>query len=106
MKKLNFQVIRHPSLTSDLQEIIGYYNERKAYLGNEFYYLAVKQLKTLEQDALLYQIRYEDIRCLQVPRFPFMIHYSIDFEQNKVYVHGIINTSRDSNEHWKKKTFE
>lgn len=54
MKKLNFRVIRHPSLTTDLQEIIDYYNERKAYLGNEFYYLAVKQLKTLEQDALLY----------------------------------------------------
>ncbi|MBI2258964.1 MAG: hypothetical protein HYU67_08705 [Flavobacteriia bacterium] len=89
MKKIHFEVIRHPLLSIDLQEAIDYYNDKKAYLGNEFYHIAVKQLKALKKDALLYQIRYEDVRCLQIRRFPFMIHYTVDSEQNKVYAHGI-----------------
>ena len=50
-------MIRHPLLSLDLQQAIDYYNEKKEYLGNEFYQLALIQLKTLQKDGLLYQIR-------------------------------------------------
>lgn len=105
MKELNFDVVRHPLLSIDLQEAIDYYNDKKTFLGNEFYELALSQLKTLSKDALLYQIRYEDVRCLQIPRFPFMIHYSIEFELNTIYVHGVINTHKDPKLNWKKRNF-
>ena len=105
MKKLHFEVFRHPLLTIDLQEPIDYYNDKRSFLGNEFYHLVVKKIKTLKKDALLYQIRYEDVRCLQVPRFPFMIHYTVDFEKSRVYVHGVVNTRKDPDENWKKRTF-
>ena len=105
MKKSHFEVIHHPLLSLDLQQAIDYYNDKKDYLGNEFYQLALIQLKTLQIDALLYQIRYDDVRCLQIPRFPFMIHYSVDVEQNKIYAHAVINTSKDPDVNWKKRAF-
>ncbi len=91
-------MIRHPLLSLDLQKAIDYYNEQKDYLGNEFYFLALKQLKSLKKDALLYQIRYEDVRCTQIAKFPFMIHYTLDLEENIVFAHAIVNTSKDPNE--------
>jgi hypothetical protein len=105
MKKQHFEVIRHPLLSLDLQQTIDYYNDKKDYLGNEFFHLAVKQLKSLKKDALLYQIRYEDVRCIQIHRFPFMIHYTLDLEQNKVFAHAVVNTNKDPNQNWKKRTF-
>ncbi len=36
MKKHNFKVIKHDDLIIDLQEIIDYYNSKKAKLGNKF----------------------------------------------------------------------
>jgi hypothetical protein len=105
MKKHYFDVIRHPQITKDLQIAIDFYNNKIDYLGNEFYALAIIKLKSLKKDALLYQIRYEDVRCLQIPRFPFMIHYSIDNKENKVFVHAIVNTSKAPKVNWKKRIF-
>lgn len=105
MKKTTFEVIRHPETTKDIQTAIDFYNKKVNYLGNEFYAIVLSKLKSLKNDALLYQMRYEDVRCLPIPRFPFMIHYTTDTSNQKVFVHAIINTKKSPQKHWKKRSF-
>lgn len=85
----------------DIQKGVDYYNSEKSGLGNDFY----DEVDALIYDIAkspLYQIRYKDIRCLPLKRFPFMIHFSVDEKIKVVKVHAIVNTSRNPIEHWAK----
>jgi hypothetical protein len=93
--KRNFSVVKHNDLNSDLQSIIDYYNEQKPKLGNDFFFSALKQMKQLKNDCYLYEIKYQKIRCVQVPGFPYLIHYTINEEINLVYILAIIGMKQN-----------
>jgi hypothetical protein len=103
MKKRNFSVIKHDEVNNDLQEIVDYYNEQKHKLGNEFYSVALKQMKRLKNDFLLYEVKYENVRCVSVIGFPYMIHYTVNEENKTVLINAIIGMSQDPNTNWGKR---
>ena len=61
----------------DIQKGVDYYNSEKSGLGDDFYDEVDALLNIITKNPL-YQIRYKDIRCLPMKRFPFMIHFSVD----------------------------
>ncbi len=97
MKKHNFSVIKHAEVNNDLQTIIDYYNEQKYKLGNEFYACALKQMKCLKNDFLLYEIKYQNVRCVSIERFPYLIHYTVNENEKVVYINAVIGMSQDPN---------
>jgi hypothetical protein len=105
MRRRKFEVIVHPKVFIDLQLTIDFYNKERDFLGNEFYIIALDRLKSLKNDALLYQVRYEDVRCLKIARFPFLIHFSVDAEFKKVLVHAVISTHKNPIKNWIKRAF-
>jgi hypothetical protein len=44
---------------------------------------------------LAYAIRYADVRCMLVKKFPFMVHFTIDENQKLVEVFAVHHTSRN-----------
>jgi hypothetical protein len=100
MKKRNFSVVKYEEVNNDLQTIIDYYNEQKYKLGNEFYSCALKQMKRLKNDFLLYEIKYQNVRCVSIDRFPYLIHYTVNENEKVVYIIAIIGMSQDPDTHW------
>ncbi|MES2587798.1 MAG: type II toxin-antitoxin system RelE/ParE family toxin [Bacteroidota bacterium] len=95
MKKHNFKIELSDSFADDVKEAIQYYNEKQKDLGIRFYDNLKAKLKSLKKDAFLYQIKYDNFRCLKVAKFPYLIHYELNEKNNTVFVHAVICTYKD-----------
>jgi hypothetical protein len=68
-----------------------------------FQKIAVKQINSLNKDPQVYAIRYKEIRCVLIKKFPYMAHFYINDENNTVEVLAVIST--DCNPKiWQEKT--
>lgn len=90
-----YKIIVEPDALQDIQEVTDWYNEQLKGLGSRFQKQAVKQINSLKGNPLGYAIRYAEVRCMLVKKFPFMVHFSIDEKQNLVEVFGVYHTSRN-----------
>jgi plasmid stabilization system protein ParE len=84
-----------PGALSDIQEIINWYNGQKDGLGERFHQTIIIQINSLHKTPHIYSIRYKQIRCMLVSKFPYMIHFYINEETMSVEVLAIISTSRN-----------
>jgi hypothetical protein len=100
---MKYKVLYNPEFYDDLQQAVDWYNEQQPGLGNRFYTTAKKHLNSLESYALHYAVRYDDIRCMPIKKFPYMVHYRIDMDKKTVKVDAVLSTDRNS-EIWKKRT--
>lgn len=100
MKKHRFKVVINNQVTNEIQEAVDYYKEKQPSLGIRFYNAAKKTLKSLENDALLYQEKYKSVRCLEVKRFPYLIHYKVNEKSKIVHVYALICTYKNPDENW------
>jgi hypothetical protein len=66
-----------PEALIDIQEITDWNNGKQAGLGGRFQKTAIKQINSLNKDPQIYAIRYKEIRCVIIKRFPYMTHFSI-----------------------------
>ena len=93
MKKYKVEI--EPKALADIKQISGWYNEQKIGLGNRFQEAVVRQINSLKIDPHIYAIRYNEIRCVIVNKFPFMIHFYCDEESNSVEILAVISTDRN-----------
>jgi len=89
-----FEILIEPEAIEDIQKGIDWYNEQQIGLGKKFYTDVKSTLKKLTSNPF-FQIRYDNVRCLPLKTFPFMIHFTINEKENLVMIHAIFNTSRD-----------
>lgn len=75
----------------DIQEGISWYNSKKKGLGKSFHNEVKDHIITLKE-IKFFQIRYEEVRCLPLKKFPYMIHYSLDDAKKTIVVRAILNT--------------
>ncbi|MBO6793996.1 MAG: type II toxin-antitoxin system RelE/ParE family toxin [Balneolaceae bacterium] len=90
----NYQLIIDRRAIAEIQSAIDYYNEVQSGLGLEFENELNEKLTFLSEQPF-FQIRYKDVRCLPLIRFPFMVHYQVDNPQERVIVRAVLNTRRD-----------
>jgi toxin ParE1/3/4 len=95
----SFEVFVSSSAQIDIQEVFDYYEDQGAGVGEKFLDALDNSLEILRINPN-FQIRYDDVHCLPIKKFPFMIHYRI--EKNEVLVYAIINTNLDPNSAWLK----
>ena len=79
----------------DIEEAVNYYNGQAWGLGNKFLSDIEMVFKALITNPFFASVKYEDIRCAALKRFPFSIHYSIDKKKYSVIILAVFNT-------WKK----
>jgi hypothetical protein len=79
----------------DIQQAILWYNGRKKGLGRNFFSAVQSAIQVLKVNPF-FQIRYDNIRCLPVPKFPYMLHFSVDPAQQQVNIYAVLNTYRDT----------
>jgi plasmid stabilization system protein ParE len=82
-----------PLALSDIQDATNWYNKQSSGLGKHFQKQVLKQISKLNLNANIYAIRYNNIRCMVIKKFPFMVHYLI--ENDQVLIFAVLHTSRN-----------
>ena len=98
---MRFVIKVEPEAKQDIQEAIGWYNFQQSGLGRKFYLSFLDNIEQLKTNPY-FQIRYAEVRCLPMAKFPFMVHYSIETSNNIVIIRAVFNTSLDP-EKWKER---
>ncbi|MFA5971540.1 MAG: type II toxin-antitoxin system RelE/ParE family toxin [Lentimicrobiaceae bacterium] len=101
MKKYKIKI--EPEALGDIQDITNWYNEAQAKLGKKFQDTTIAKINRLSKDPQIFAIRYQEIRCMQVPKYPYMVHFYINEETNIVEVLAVISTNRNP-KIWEEKT--
>lgn len=98
---MSYRILIGPGAVNDIQKSIDYYEEQKKDLGKLFKEELNEKISALKINPF-YQVRYDDVHCLPLHKFPHMIHYTIDKEKKIVIVRAVFHTSMNS-EKWKKR---
>jgi plasmid stabilization system protein ParE len=101
MKRYKIKI--EPEDLVDIQEITEWYNEKQVGLGKRFQNAAIMQINSLAKDPQIYVIRYKEIRCVAIKKFPYMVHFYINNVNNTVEVLAVISTGRNP-KIWQEKT--
>ena len=101
MKKYRIRI--EPLAITDIREITYWYNQQLEMLGKRFQDTTVQQINKLAKDPNSFAIRYNEIRCMQVKKFPYMVHFYINEKLGLVEVLAIISTHRNP-KIWEEKT--
>lgn len=73
MKKYRIKIA--PEALSDIREIKYWYDSQKIDLGKTFKDTVIKQINDLTENPQIFAIRYEEIRCMLVRKFPYTVHF-------------------------------
>jgi len=94
-----FTLFIDPIAKADIQDGIDYYNKQVKGLGKKFHAEVKTAFKTITQNPY-FQVRYNDVRCLPLKKFPYMLHYKIHPEQNAITVYALVHTSLNPEDNW------
>lgn len=89
--------------TGAYQDIIDaalWYEEQAQGLGGRYKAQVIKQIDSLKKNPLIVAVRYANVRCMKIKKFPFLVHYTV--EESMITIYAVIHTSRNP-EIWKKR---
>ena len=92
---MKFKVEYNPEFFVDIAEAVDWYNKKQSGLGERFFKAIKQQTSELAVSALHFTVRYDDIRCLSVGKFPYLIHYHVNEQKRIVKVEAMFHESRD-----------
>jgi hypothetical protein len=81
-----FVVTFSPNALIDILQAIGYYEDLQKDLGAKFNSRLQTTLKAIRRNAFFASIRYDNIRCAQIKKFPYMVHYHVHSEKEVTVV--------------------
>ena len=89
-----FRVLFAPAAKNDLQAIYNYYENTIKGLGERFLKVTDERLERLVLTPLASELRYENVRCTLIKKFPYLIHYTVNQIQESVIVLRIFHTAQ------------
>lgn len=92
---MKFTVEYNPDFFNDISQAVDWYNEKQAGLGIRFFNNVKKQTAKLSTSALHFAVKYDDIRCMCITKFPYLVHYRVNEQTKKVKVEALLHTSRN-----------
>jgi len=90
---MRFRIKIEPEAHQDIQEGIDWYNEQQSGLGRKFHFEVKVFIEKLKINPF-FQLRYNDVRCLPLKQYPYMIHFTVDKERRVVTIRAVFKTSR------------
>jgi len=86
----------------DIIEARNWYSAQKHDLGFRFQKRIISQISKLKSIPERYPIKYDDIRCMPINKFPFLVHFSINNFHKIITIHAVFHTSRNP-QIWKRR---
>lgn len=97
----NFELFIEPVALQDIQDAIDYYESKSYGLGEAFENELNIHLLSIKK-VVFFQLRYNQVRCLPLKKFPYMIHYTVDQDQKLIIIRAVFNTHLDP-KNWNKR---
>ncbi len=92
---MSFTLKLLPSAISDIQQAYDWYEEQSEGLGERFFDTVEHCLSDLTKYPF-YQVRYNEVRCLPIPVFPYMLHFTVDENLQIIFVSSILHTKKSN----------
>lgn len=83
----------------DIQDTIDWYNEQQKGLGRKFHTSILKHIESLKINPQ-FQVRYDEVHCLPLKKYPFMIHFTVNESDKAVIIRAVYHTSLNP-KNWK-----
>ncbi|QBN19064.1 type II toxin-antitoxin system RelE/ParE family toxin [Flavobacterium nackdongense] len=80
---------------NDIEETFEWYEMQSKGLGLRYKNQVKKQINALKKNPYLFSIKYNQIRCRKIEKFPFLIHFLINENTKFVTVFAVFHTSRN-----------
>lgn len=93
---MSFVLLIGKKAAIDIQSAIDYYERQQEGLGRKFEAMLHDILMNLQMNPH-YAIRYDNVRCLPMQLYPYMIHFTLDESANEIRIHAVLHTSRNPN---------
>jgi plasmid stabilization system protein ParE len=90
---MNYRLVIRKRAENHLKEAYHWYEKQRTALGDEFLLCVEATLRAIENNPMLFQVRYKNIRCALIPRFPYGLFYFI--EGNKIVILSVFHLSRN-----------
>ena len=78
-----YNVVIEENALDDIQQAIDYYDEQLIGLGEKFENAIHKNIIKLAKNPF-FEMRYDNIRCFPIKKFPFMIHFEVQENKNNI----------------------
>ncbi len=85
----------------DIQLAKEWYEIQLKGLGTRYTNQVKKQINSLKKSPPIFSIKYNEVRCIKIEKFPFLIHYKLNEELKTITVFAVFHTSRNP-EIWKR----
>lgn len=69
--------------------------KKQTGLGERFARQLQSTLNTIQRNPFFASIRYDDIRCAAIKKFPYLVHYHIDEEELVVTIIAIYSSYKE-----------
>jgi uncharacterized glyoxalase superfamily protein PhnB len=99
---MRFTVEYNPDFFNDFAQAVDWYNEKQSGLGDRLLNNVRKQTEKLSTSALHFAVKYDDVRCMYIEKFPYLVHYRVNELTQTVKVEALFHTSRNP-KIWKKR---
>jgi len=90
----SFAVAFSPFALDDIEQAVDYYNQLQPGLGKRFSQQVYLSFTAIKRNPFFATVRYDNIRCAQVKKFPYLVHYHIDEIQGIVTIIAVYSTHR------------
>lgn len=90
-----YTVLVTPTATEDIAVAIEYYNALAADLGYRFADLVAEYFDRIAELPTASAVRYKNVRCKPMKRFPYLIMFTIDEPAHAVNILRVFNTYQE-----------
>jgi plasmid stabilization system protein ParE len=91
---MSYSVVNRPAVSLDIIKATDYYKNINPKLAKQFLFRIREARAYIAHTPLGFQVKYKDVRTLQLKQFPYHIHYLIDDSKNQIIILAIIHAHK------------
>jgi plasmid stabilization system protein ParE len=91
----DFDISIQTKALEDLRFILEYYFEISEQLKKNFFNQFEIKSEAIKSNPEIFQTKYKNFRTAKIGKFPYLIHYFIDYKTNTIQILAILHTSRN-----------
>ena len=99
---MSFVFVNRPAVKVDLISAIDYYKNISPELAKRFLFRIREAKVYIAQSPLSFEIKYNNVRTLQLKQFPYHIHYLINNKHKQIVILAIIHSHKNPSNYSKR----
>ena len=87
-----FTIVFSPNALDDIEQAVIYYEQNQQDLGSRFISQLQNTLNSIDRNPFFASVRYNNIRCATLKKFPYLVHYYVDDSKKLVTIGAVYST--------------